>query len=185
MPRHVRQGDTVMITSGAFRGAVGEIARVLTKVDRVVVQFPASVYDGEKRRQLVKNRKPTRINPQGGRVELDRSFPLSNVSPVADGKPTRVRFETRADGSKVRVAARNGKELGVLHGPREGGAAKGAAAPAKKKTTKKKAAKPAAKKSAKKASTKKTSKKPAASKTTKSTKKAPARRTAKSPSSES
>jgi ribosomal protein L24 len=43
---------------------------------------------------------------------------ISNVSPVADGKPTRVRFATKADGSKVRVAARNGAELSTLHGPR-------------------------------------------------------------------
>jgi hypothetical protein len=43
---------------------------------------------------------------------------MSNVSPVVDGKPTRVRFATKADGSKVRVAARNGAELSTLHGPR-------------------------------------------------------------------
>ena len=165
MPRHIRKGDSVMITTGVFKGAVGEVVRILTKTDRAVVQFPASVYDGERRKQLVKNRKPTRVNPQGGRVELDRSFPLSNVSPVADGKPTRVRFETKKDGSKVRVAARTGKELGVLHGPRDG--SKGGAKPAttKKKTTKKKAAA-----------------KPAAKKTT--TKKAPSRRGAKAGSSE-
>jgi len=44
---------------------------------------------------------------------------MSNVSPVVEGKPTRVRFETKADGSKVRVAARNGKELGVVRGPKK------------------------------------------------------------------
>ena len=63
---------------------------------------------------ITKNLKPTRINPQGGRVQLDRSFHLSNVSPVVDGKPTRVRFERKSDGSKVRVAARGGKELGQV-----------------------------------------------------------------------
>jgi hypothetical protein len=42
------------------------------------------------------------------------------VSPVVDGKPTRVRFETRPDGSKVRVAVRGGKDLHVLRGPRNG-----------------------------------------------------------------
>jgi hypothetical protein len=41
------------------------------------------------------------------------------VSPVVDGKPTRVRFVTKPDGSKVRVAARGGKELHTLHGPRK------------------------------------------------------------------
>ncbi len=129
MPRHVRKGDDVMVTSGSFRGAVGRIVRVLTKHDRVVIQFPASVYDGERRKQRVKNLKPTRVAPQGGQVALDRSFHISSVSPVVDGKPTRVRFSTKSDGSKVRVAARTGKELGAVHGPRE---AKPAAKPAPK-----------------------------------------------------
>ena len=137
MPRHVRKGDDVMVTSGNFRGAIGRIVRVLTKHDRVVIQFPASVYDGEKRKQRVKNLKPTRVAPQGGQIGLDRSFHLSAVSPVVDGKPTRVRFDTKPDGSKVRVAARGGKELGVVHGARERAAkpAARAAAPSSKRTT--------------------------------------------------
>lgn len=124
MPRHVKKGDSVMVTSGSFRGSVGEVVRMLTKSDRVVVQFPQSVYDGEKRKQRVKSLRPTRINPQGGRVALDRSFHISNVSPVVDGKPTRVRFVYKDDGSKVRVAARTGKEMGEVHGPRESAVAK-------------------------------------------------------------
>ena len=43
---------------------------------------------------------------------------MSNVSPEVDGKPTRVRFETKKDGSKVRVAVRGGKELHTLRGPK-------------------------------------------------------------------
>jgi hypothetical protein len=39
---------------------------------------------------------------------------MSNVSPVVDGKPSRVRFVTKPNGSKVRVSARGGKELHVL-----------------------------------------------------------------------
>ena len=35
---------------------------------------------------------------------------------MVDGKPTRVRFETKSDGSKVRVAVRGGKDLHTLHG---------------------------------------------------------------------
>ena len=72
MPRHVRKGDEVMVTSGNFRGATGTIVRILTKADRAVVQFPPSVYDGQKRKQRVKSLRPTRISPQGGRVALDR-----------------------------------------------------------------------------------------------------------------
>ena len=52
-------------------------------------------------------------------LSVNMSPHMSNVNPVVDGKPTRVRFEIKKDGSKVRVAARGGKELGVVHGPRK------------------------------------------------------------------
>ncbi len=107
MPSHVRKDDSVMITAGRFRGATGTVVRMMLDSDRVVVR--SSEIEG-----IRKNMKPTRINPQGGQVELDRSFHISNVSPVVDGKPTRVRFEVKPDGSKVRVAVRNGAELSVL-----------------------------------------------------------------------
>jgi large subunit ribosomal protein L24 len=111
MPRHVRKGDTVMITAGNYKGMTGEVLRVDADRNRVVVR-------GSRIKGVVKHRKPTRINPQGTMLTLDRSFHISNVSPVVDGKPTRVRFVTKNDGTKVRVAARNGDELHVLHGPR-------------------------------------------------------------------
>lgn len=143
MPRHVRKGDEVIVTAGNFRGAIGSIVRILTKADRAVVQFAPSVYDGAQRKQRIKALRPNRINPQGGQVALDRTFHLSNLSPVVDGKPTRVRFDAKDDGSKVRVAARGGKELGVIHAARDGAkkSAKTTKKTTTKKTTKKKAAK--------------------------------------------
>ena len=57
MPRHVRKGDSVMITSGDHRGKVGEVLRVIPKNDRVVVQ-------GLNLR--TKHVKPTQLSPQGG-----------------------------------------------------------------------------------------------------------------------
>jgi large subunit ribosomal protein L24 len=107
MPAHVRKGDQVMILTGDYKGRTGEVIRVIPKKDRVVVR-------GGGIEGIVKNMRPTRVNPQGGRVELDRSFHMSNVVPVVDGKPTRVRFEQKKDGAKVRIAARGGKELGAV-----------------------------------------------------------------------
>jgi len=112
MPAHVRKDDQVMILAGDFKGKVGKVVRVIPKSERVVVH--GSGIDG-----ITKNLRPSRINPQGGRVEVDRSFHISNVAPVVDGKPTRVRFTTKKDGSKVRVAARNGAELGVVRAARK------------------------------------------------------------------
>jgi large subunit ribosomal protein L24 len=112
MPSHVRKNDDVIITSGRFRGKTGKVVRVMPKDDRVIVH--GSGIEG-----VTKNLKPSRVNPQGGSVQVDRSFHISNVSPVIDGKASRVRFETKKDGSKVRVAARGGKELGVVRGAKK------------------------------------------------------------------
>lgn len=109
MPRHITKGDTVIITAGNDKGLTGEVLRVFTKQNRVVVQ-------GINVRS--KHLKPSQANPQGGIVRHEMPIHISNVSPVVDGKPTRVRFETKKDGSKVRVAVRGGKELHTLHGGR-------------------------------------------------------------------
>jgi len=111
MPRHVRKGDTVIVNSGDEKGRTGVVTKVNTKDDTVIVQGL-----NLKTRHL----RPTQRNPQGGVVTREAPIHLSNVQPVVEGKATRVRFQTRDDGSKVRVAARGGKELGVVHGARKG-----------------------------------------------------------------
>jgi len=110
MPRHIRKGDTVIVTRGASKGTVGEILRIVDEGERVVVKG-ANIQ--------TKHLKPTQARPQGTILKEEGPIHASNVSPVVDGKPTRVRFVTKTDGSKVRVAARGGKELHVLHGPRK------------------------------------------------------------------
>lgn len=107
MPKHIRKGDEVMIRAGDFKGRTGTVVRVLADKDRVVVKGPG--IEG-----ITKNLKPNRINPQGGRITIDRTFHISNVSPLADGKAARVRFEVKPDGSKVRVAVHGGKVLKEL-----------------------------------------------------------------------
>ncbi|HWB19590.1 MAG TPA: 50S ribosomal protein L24 [Phycisphaerales bacterium] len=106
MARHIRKGDLVMVTSGNFRGATGEVLRVIPKSSRVVVQ-------GVNVR--AKHLRPTQTNPQGGIIRREMPIHWSNVSPVVDGKPTRVRFTTSNKGEKSRVAARGGKVLHTLH----------------------------------------------------------------------
>ena len=111
MARHVKRGDQVIVTAGNDRGKVGEILSIDTGRDRVVV----SGINVRKRHV-----KPTQTRPQGGIIEQEMPIHISNVSPVVDGKASRVRFQTREDGSKVRVAVRGDKELHVLRGPRKG-----------------------------------------------------------------
>jgi large subunit ribosomal protein L24 len=103
MPQHVRKGDLVQVISGGDKNKQGTVLRVMPREDRVLVQ-------GVNVRK--KNVRPSQQNPQGGTVELEMPLHISNVQPVVDGKPTRVRFETRDDGSKVRVAASTGAVIG-------------------------------------------------------------------------
>jgi len=98
-----------MVTAGKDKGRSGEVLRIVTdkhnpSVERVVVK-------GVNVRN--KHIKPSQDNPQGGSVSLEMPIHISNVSPVDKaGKATRVRFETRKDGSKVRIAATSGDQLG-------------------------------------------------------------------------
>lgn len=110
MPRHIRKGDMVIVTAGNDKGATGKVLRVIPDEDRVVVQ-------GVNVR--TKHLKPTQRNPKGGLVPRELPIHISNVSPVTDGKPTRVRFEEHKDGSKTRIAARNGSVLHTLRRPDE------------------------------------------------------------------
>jgi large subunit ribosomal protein L24 len=104
MPRHIRKGDTVFVRSGSDKGTTGKVMQVIVDDNRVVIE-------GVNVRK--KNVKPTQQNPQGGIVEKEMPIHMSNVSPLAsDGKPTRVKFETRADGSKVRLSVRTGEQIG-------------------------------------------------------------------------
>jgi len=114
MPRHIKKGDSVIVTAGNDRGAVGTVLEVIAGASpnesRVLIQ-------GVNIRS--KHLRRTQQRQQGGIVRKEMPIHISNVSPVVDGKPTRVRFQTKPDGSKVRVAVRGGKELHTLHGPRE------------------------------------------------------------------
>lgn len=103
MARHVRKGDTVIVTTGSSKGKQGKILRVVTDKDQVVVEG-ANI--------RTKHVRPSQSNPQGGVVHKEMPVHISNVSPVAAGKPTRVRFVTKDDGSKIRVAASTGEQLG-------------------------------------------------------------------------
>jgi large subunit ribosomal protein L24 len=103
MPRHVRKGDTVMVIAGDAKGRTARVLRVMPGEDKVIVQG-INVHH----RQV----KPNQRQPRGGTISKEMPIHISNVLPVVDGKATRVRFQTRDNGSKVRVAARNGEQIG-------------------------------------------------------------------------
>lgn len=111
MARHIRKGDTVIVRSGDLKGQSGVILRVDVKNSRVFVKGLNLV---------TKHMRPTKVSPQGGIITREAPIHWSKVSPAVDGKPCRVRFKVKADGSKVRVAVRGKKEvkeLGAVSGP--------------------------------------------------------------------
>ena len=107
MGRHIKQGDNVIMTAGNDNGRTGEVISVNPKHDTCIVK-------GVNVR--TKHMKPTQQNQQGGIIKTEMPVHISNVSPCVDGKPSRVRFDVGDDGSKRRIAARDGSELHVLRG---------------------------------------------------------------------
>ncbi|NJL32140.1 MAG: 50S ribosomal protein L24 [Phycisphaerales bacterium] len=92
-----------MVTAGDARGRSAKVLKVMPKQGKVLVQGVNVV-----RRHV----KPNPKYPQGGVVEKELPIAIANVQPVVDGKATRVRFATKPDGSKVRLAVKGGSELG-------------------------------------------------------------------------
>jgi large subunit ribosomal protein L24 len=98
----IRKGDTVVILSGKDKGKTGEVTRSIPKDMKVVV---AGV------NIAVRHKKASQADPQGGLERREAPLHISKVAiATADGKPSRVRFETR-DGKKVRVAAKTGEMI--------------------------------------------------------------------------
>ncbi len=108
MARHIRKDDQVIVTAGAHKGEQGKVLAVLTKKDAVLIEG-VNIH--------VKNLKKTPAKPEGGQVRTEFPIHWSNVSPAVTvgGKvvPTRVRFETKADGSKLRIAVKTGQPIGA------------------------------------------------------------------------
>lgn len=92
----IRLKDKVMVVTGRDKGKTGEVIGVLPRENKVVIAGLNTV----KRHQ-----KPTTQNPSGGIVELTKPIEASKVQVLdpKSGKPARVSFEKRADGSKERV----------------------------------------------------------------------------------
>ena len=99
----IRKGDKVVVLTGKDRGRSGEVLRVMPKDGKAVVEGINTI---------VKHQKQTQTQ-QAGIVRREAPIQLSNlaVADPKDGKPTRIGFLIKDDGTKVRVAKRSGTEL--------------------------------------------------------------------------
>jgi large subunit ribosomal protein L24 len=106
MALHVKKGDTVEIMTGDHKGQTGKVLHVYPDKKMVVVQG----------QNLVKKHvRPSRRNPQGGRISIEQPIHVSNVLPVSpkSSKGSRVRYSQGPDGSKKRITV-DGAEIGTI-----------------------------------------------------------------------
>ncbi len=99
----LRKGDTVKVIAGKDRGHEGEVVQVFPNDNKVLVNGVNTAK---------KHSKARRTNQQGGIIDRDMPVDASNVMLVHKGKTTRVGYKIQSDGSKVRVAKRNGEVIG-------------------------------------------------------------------------
>ncbi len=105
MAAHVKKGDMVEIIAGDHKGATGRVLHVYPDKNVVVVQG---------QNIAKKHVRPSRRNPQGGRIGVEQPVHISNVLPVnpKTAKGCRVRYQQEGGGKK-RVAV-DGTEIGTI-----------------------------------------------------------------------
>jgi large subunit ribosomal protein L24 len=102
MAAKIRKGDKVMVLSGREKGRTGEVFEVRPDEGRALVRGI----------NMVKRHQKQSAQQEGGIISKEAPVHLSNLAYVGkDGKPTRVGFKIRTDGTKVRVAKRSGAEI--------------------------------------------------------------------------
>jgi large subunit ribosomal protein L24 len=118
---HIRKDDTVVVITGDDAGVaaptIGRVLRVLHKKGKIVVEGVNRVY---------KHLRPSRRNPQGGRLSKEMPIDVSNVLLYCQNCKRGVRVGRRyaSDGRKERFCKKCGAGLGVLSPPRPAYAAK-------------------------------------------------------------
>lgn len=100
----VKTGDKVMVIAGKDKGKTGTITKVLPKQDRVIV---------EGINMMKKHMKPSQTNPSGSVTDKEAPIHVSNVMLVdpETNEASRVKKEITAEGKKVRVFKKSGKQL--------------------------------------------------------------------------
>ena len=94
----IQTGDQVKIISGAHKGKTAKVVSVHPAQNAVKLEGI-----GMRKRTL----KPSAVNPQGGVKEIHEAMPIHKVAlvhPTDASKTTRIGYELKKDGTKVRIA---------------------------------------------------------------------------------
>jgi large subunit ribosomal protein L24 len=100
----IKKGDRVRVLSGKDKGKEGTVLVAMPKEGKVIVE---GVHTARR------HRKARSAQQQGGIIDKDMPIDVSNVAVLSpgDGRPTKVGYRINADGTKVRVCRRTGREL--------------------------------------------------------------------------
>ena len=99
----LKKGDHVVVLKGKDRGKDGVVMRVLPAQNKVIVEGV---------NVAKKHQRQTKVRVRGGIIDRDMPIPVSSVALVCprDGA-VRVGYESKDDGTKVRICKRCGREL--------------------------------------------------------------------------
>lgn len=103
----IRTDDVVEVLTGDDKGKRGRVLKVFRAENKVIVEGVNRVY---------KHLKPSRRNPQGGRLSKEMPVNASNVAIIdpQTNQPTRVGVRYLADGSKELYAKKSGARIRTL-----------------------------------------------------------------------
>jgi large subunit ribosomal protein L24 len=92
----IKKGDTVMVIAGRERGKAGKVLSLRLGEGKVTV---------EKLNMIKRHTKPSQKTRQGGIVEREAPFAISNVMVLCPScnKPVRMGVKTLDDGRRVRT----------------------------------------------------------------------------------
>ena len=104
---HIRKDDIVVVLAGDDKGKRGRVLRVNRAVGKLVVEGVNRVY---------RHLKPSRRNPQGGRLSKEMPVDASNVALIdpTTNRPTRVGVRYLSDGAKELFAKKSGARIRLL-----------------------------------------------------------------------
>src|SRR4029078_8673590 len=111
MAAKIRKGDHVILMTGRDKGKKGEVLKVMTEENRVLVSGI----------NMIKRHTKQSAREQGGIVTKEAAVHISNVAHVdpKTGEPTRVGFKHLSDGRKERFAKKSGEVIDVGRQERE------------------------------------------------------------------
>lgn len=100
----IRKGDRVRILTGKDRGTESVVTEAFPAKGKVIIEG-ANV--------AKRHTKPTSAEEPGGIIDKSMPMDVSNVAILSpkDDKPTRVGYQFKDDGTKVRICKRTGVEI--------------------------------------------------------------------------